>query len=302
VALPQGLVGLARQVTWCAKHFGVWHDLTSETTTLEPPSHFQVTMIQGIFRSMQADHLFRALPSGATEMKDIFSIAAPLPLLGPLAETLFLRRYMLAPVRERNAVIKQVAESSRVAARPAFPCSIARGRAAMKIVIPGGTGQVGHILARHFHQKGHAVTVLSRSPHAAPWRVIPWDGVTLGPWIGELERSDACINLAGSSVNYRYTPANRRSIFESRVRSTQILNQAIATVQHPPSVWLNASTATIYRHALDRPMDEATGEFGGDEPGLPDTWNFSIRVAKAWEEAFSPPQLLGRGRSRCAVP
>jgi uncharacterized protein (TIGR01777 family) len=156
----------------------------------------------------------------------------------------------------------------------------------MKIVIPGGTGQVGHILARHFHQEGHAVTVLSRSPHAAPWRVIPWDGVTLGPWIVELDRCDVCINLAGRSVNCRYTPANRRSIFESRVRSTQILNQAIASVDRPPHVWLNASTATIYRHALDRTMDEATGEFGGNEPGATDTWNFSIQVAKAWEDAF----------------
>ena len=156
----------------------------------------------------------------------------------------------------------------------------------MKIVIPGGTGQVGQILARHFHQQGHHVTVLSRRPHAVPWRVIPWDGVTLGPWIEELDRCDVCINLAGRSVNCRYTPANRLSIFESRVRSTQILNQAIAAIEHPPSVWLNASTATIYRHALDRPMDEATGEFGGDEPGAPDTWNFSIQVARAWEEAF----------------
>jgi uncharacterized protein len=156
----------------------------------------------------------------------------------------------------------------------------------MKIVIPGGTGQVGHILARHFHRAGHSVTVLSRSPQAAPWRVIWWDGITLGPWVEELDRSDVCINLTGRSVNCRYTPANRRSIFESRVRSTQILNQAVAAVQHPPFVWLNAGTATIYRHALDRPMDEATGEFGGDEPGVPDTWNFSIQVAKAWEKAF----------------
>jgi hypothetical protein len=110
--ITSGLVGLGQQVTWRAKHFGFWHNLTSETTALELPSHFQVTMIQGIFRSMQADHLFRALPSGATEMKDIFAIAAPLPFLGPLAEALFLRRYMLALVRERNAVIKQIAESS----------------------------------------------------------------------------------------------------------------------------------------------------------------------------------------------
>src|ERR1700722_15910684 len=121
----------------------------------------------------------------------------------------------------------------------------------MKIVIPGGTGQVGQILARHFHQEGHSVTVLSRSPHAAPWRVIPWNGVTLGTWIEELDRSDVCINLAGRSVNCRYTPANPRSIFQTPFRSTQILNQTIAAVEHPPSVWLNASTATIYRHALD---------------------------------------------------
>jgi hypothetical protein len=110
--VTSGLVGLNQQVTWRAKHFGVWHNLTSKTTAFRPPSYFQVTMTQGIFRSMQADHLFRTLPSGATEMKDVFSIAAPLPFLGPLAEALFLRRYMLALLRERNAVIKQLAESS----------------------------------------------------------------------------------------------------------------------------------------------------------------------------------------------
>ena len=106
-----GLVGLNEEVTWRARHFGFWQALTSRTTALDAPTFFQVTMVNGIFRSMQADHLFRSLPSGATEMKDLFSIAAPLPLLGPLAETLFLRRYMLSLLRERNAVIKRVAES-----------------------------------------------------------------------------------------------------------------------------------------------------------------------------------------------
>jgi len=106
------LVGMSEQVTWRAKHFGIWHNLTSKTTALKSPSYFQVTMVRGIFRSMQADHLFQSLRSGVTEMKDIFSIAAPLPLLGPLAEALFLRRYMLALLRERNAVIKRIAESS----------------------------------------------------------------------------------------------------------------------------------------------------------------------------------------------
>jgi hypothetical protein len=110
--ITSGLTGLGQQVTWRAKHFGFWHDLTSEVTLLEPPFHLQVTMIKGIFRSMQADHIFRVLPTGATEMKDIYAIAAPLPILGPTAEFLFLRRYMLALVRERNAVIKRIAESA----------------------------------------------------------------------------------------------------------------------------------------------------------------------------------------------
>ena len=160
----------------------------------------------------------------------------------------------------------------------------------MKIVIPGGSGQVGRILARHFHAQGHAVTVFSRSPRPAPWRMVAWDGLTPGGWIADLERSDVCINLAGRSVDCRYTAANRRSIHESRIRSTLLLNQAIASLKHPPRLWMNASTATIYRHALDRAMDEATGELGGNEPGAPDTWNFSIDVAKSWEEAlFSTP-------------
>jgi hypothetical protein len=145
---------------------------------------------------------------------------------------------------------------------------------------------VGGILARHFHSQGHTVTVLSRHPQPAPWRVVEWDGVTAGSWTAELEQSDVCINLAGRSVNCRYHTANRRAIRESRVRSTLLLNQVIGSLERPPKLWINASTATIYRHALDRPMDEATGEPGGNEPGAPDTWNFSIEVAKAWEAAF----------------
>lgn len=107
-----GLIGLHEQVTWRAKHFGIRQKLTSKITAMKPPSYLQVTMVRGIFRFMQAEHLFESLESGATGMKDVFSMAAPLPLLGPLAETLFLRTYMLALLRERNAVIKRVAESS----------------------------------------------------------------------------------------------------------------------------------------------------------------------------------------------
>jgi uncharacterized protein (TIGR01777 family) len=166
----------------------------------------------------------------------------------------------------------------------------------MKIVIPGGSGQVGQILARHFHAEGHAVTVFSRNPRpahalATPWRVVAWDGVTPGGWIADLEQSDVCINLAGRSVNCRYTAANRRAIYESRIGSTRLLNSAIASLNRAPRLWVNASTATIYRHAPGgatdtHPMDEIHGELGGNEPGAPDTWNFSIDIAKGWEAAF----------------
>jgi hypothetical protein len=110
--ITSGLVELSQQVTWRAKHFGTWQNLTSQYTAMQPFTYFQATMTKGIFRSMQADHYFRTLPSGATEMKDDFRVAAPIPILGPLAEALFLRRYMLALLRERNAVIKQLAESN----------------------------------------------------------------------------------------------------------------------------------------------------------------------------------------------
>jgi len=141
----------------------------------------------------------------------------------------------------------------------------------MKIVIPGGSGQVGQILARHFHARGHMVTVLSRSPRPAPWRVVSWDGATPGGWISEVEQSDVCINLAGRSVNCRYTPANRSIIYESRIQSTRLLNQVLSSLNRAPRLWVNASTATIYRHTLDRAMNEAEGELGGNEPGAPDT-------------------------------
>ena len=156
----------------------------------------------------------------------------------------------------------------------------------MRIVIPGGSGQVGQVLARHFHGAGHDVTVLSRRAGVAAWRVVVWDGVTAGDWVSAMEGSDVCINLTGRSVNCRYNAANRKQIFDSRVFSTGLLNAVIGGLERPPAVWLNSSTATIYRHSLDKAMDEFTGELGGGEAGAPDTWNFSIDVAKGWEEAF----------------
>ena len=110
--ITSGLLKLHDRVTWRAKHFFVWQTLTSEITALQPPSYFQDTMLRGAFRSMCHAHFFRPLPDGQTEMRDVFFFAAPLPLLGPLAEVLFLRTYMQTLLRERNAVIKQIAESS----------------------------------------------------------------------------------------------------------------------------------------------------------------------------------------------
>jgi ligand-binding SRPBCC domain-containing protein len=109
-----GLIGLGQQVTWRAKHFGVWQELTSKITLLEPPIYFQDVMLRGAFKSMIHDHYFRSLPSGVTEMKDIFVFAAPLPVLGLIAERLILRRYMRALLYERNAALKAIAESGGV--------------------------------------------------------------------------------------------------------------------------------------------------------------------------------------------
>ncbi|MEP7147906.1 MAG: TIGR01777 family oxidoreductase [Acidobacteriota bacterium] len=153
----------------------------------------------------------------------------------------------------------------------------------MKIVIPGGTGQVGTVLARAFQDDGHDVVVLGRSAKNAPWRTAQWDGETLGDWAAEIDGSDVVINLAGRSVNCRYNAENRRQMMDSRVNSTRVVGEAIAAAAKPPGVWLQASTATIYAHRFDAPNDDVAGIVGGREPDAPDAWNFSIDVATAWE-------------------
>ena len=155
----------------------------------------------------------------------------------------------------------------------------------MKIVIPGGSGQVGALLARAFHAEGHEVCVLSRRPGDFPWRTIMWNGETLGDWTKAIDGADVVINLAGRNVNCRYDAANRQEIMRSRVNSTRAIGAAIAGAWHPPRVWLQASTATIYAHRYDAANDEATGLIGGAEENAPETWRFSIEVARAWEAA-----------------
>jgi uncharacterized protein len=156
----------------------------------------------------------------------------------------------------------------------------------VKIVIPGGSGQVGTVLARAFAGDGHEVVILTRGAAAAAGRAVRWDATSLGPWAQELDGADVVVNLAGRSVNCRYNEANRREIMDSRVDSTRVIGQAIAQAQRPPRVWLQSSTATIYAHRYDAPNDERTGRLGGDEPDLPDTWRFSTDVARAWERTL----------------
>jgi uncharacterized protein (TIGR01777 family) len=163
----------------------------------------------------------------------------------------------------------------------------------MKIVIPGGSGQVGTILARAFHHDGHDVVVLSRQPRRSRWRVVAWDGVTLGKWQREIDGCDVVINLSGRSVNCRYTAANRHEIMQSRVLSTRVVGQAIAAAACRPRVWLQASTATIYAHRYDGLNDEYSGILGGHEPDTPGTWQFSMDVAQAWERAFEEAVVDG---------
>ena len=152
-----------------------------------------------------------------------------------------------------------------------------------RIILAGGSGFLGQSLARLFLAQGDEVVVLARQPLAG--RVaqeVAWDGATLGPWAAELEGTDAVINLAGRSVDCRYHARNRRLIWDSRMDSTRVLGEAIAACTRPPRVWLNSSTATIYRHSLDRPMDEA-GEIAAT-PAAKDA--FSVEVAQAWERTL----------------
>jgi uncharacterized protein len=153
----------------------------------------------------------------------------------------------------------------------------------MKVVMPGGTGQLGSVLHRALTAAGHDVVVLTRHPERD--HEVRWDGETLGPWAGAIDGSDLVVNLAGRSVNCRYTPANLQAMMDSRVNSAKVVGEAITAAARPPRAWLQMSTATIYAHRFDAPNDETTGMIGGGEPDVPPYWGYSVKIATSWERA-----------------
>lgn len=170
---------------------------------------------------------------------------------------------------------------------------------AAKIVIAGGTGFIGQELIKYFGKENSIVVLTRKLPAAnnnrnrynslAPAelnnvRFIKWDGKTVGNWANELEGADLIINLAGKSVNCRYTRENKKEILESRLNAVNVIGEAIKKCSRPPACWVNASSATIYRHALDKPQDEYNTDF---QKG------FSVDVCIAWENAFQNQQTPG---------
>ncbi|HTQ98253.1 MAG TPA: TIGR01777 family oxidoreductase [Candidatus Acidoferrum sp.] len=165
----------------------------------------------------------------------------------------------------------------------------------LRIVIPGGEGYLGRVLGSWFTAAGHSVITLTRRQEVVQdgrglWAKVWWDGKDSSEWVNALENANVVINLSGRSVDCRYNAKNRDEIFRSRIESTAILGKAIQSLRCPPSLWLNASTATIYRHSYDCDMDEHNGEFGGNESDAPHAWRFSIDVARMWEETFFASQ------------
>ncbi len=144
-----------------------------------------------------------------------------------------------------------------------------------KIVITGGTGFIGNYLTNQFKKMGYDVLVISRSKGDVQWNDLPGT-------VAALENAEVVINLAGKSVNCRYNEENKTAILQSRTETTQMIGEAIGKCRNPPSLWINSSTATIYRHAEDRPMTEENGEIGK---------GFSVDVATLWEKTFFDFQL-----------
>jgi uncharacterized protein (TIGR01777 family) len=149
-----------------------------------------------------------------------------------------------------------------------------------KIILAGGNGYLGRVLTNYYKDKAREIVILSRKEKDTEQniRTVVWDGKTRGKWTAELVNADILINLYGKNVNCRYTEKNKAEIIASRVLPTELLGMVIHDMYEPPKLWINVTSATIYRHAEDRPQDEETGEIGS---------GFSVDVCNAWETAFN---------------
>lgn len=148
-----------------------------------------------------------------------------------------------------------------------------------KIILAGGTGQIGTALCEFYAERAEKIIVLSRSKAKQQGNIqyVKWDAATQGSWVKEIDAADMLINLCGKNVNCRYTEKNKKEIFDSRTNSTKALAKAIAACRMPPKLWIQSASATIYRHAEDRPMTEKDGIIGS---------GFSVEVCKKWEKVF----------------
>lgn len=144
------------------------------------------------------------------------------------------------------------------------------------IILAGGTGFLGQVLETYFENKAYSIKILTRNPTQE--NHIFWDGKNLGEWSNSLENTEALINLAGKSVDCRYTEENKKKIYDSRIDSTNVLGLAINLCETPPKYWLNSSTSTIYKDSFQKEMTEEGGDIGDD---------FSMNIAKSWENAFN---------------
>ena len=155
----------------------------------------------------------------------------------------------------------------------------------MKIVLAGGTGFLGGLLAASFLSKGYEVVILGRRPNfVASARYVPWSGFCLGKWAEEIDGADVVINLAGKNVKCRYTDKNLKEIRDSRVLSTKVIGEAVKQAVQPPSLWIQMSSAAIYAHSLTEPHNEETGKIGLNEPHP--VWIKIVQLVQDWEQAL----------------
>ncbi|WP_299225091.1 TIGR01777 family oxidoreductase [uncultured Psychroserpens sp.] len=143
------------------------------------------------------------------------------------------------------------------------------------ITIAGGSGFLGQVLENYFSKKGYTIFTLTRHPKRS--NEIFWNAKDFDKWTNILEQTDVLINLTGKSVDCRYNEHNKKLIYNSRIDATHILGLAINQCNRPPKTWINSSTATIYKHSMNKEMSEENGDIGAD---------FSMNIAKSWENTF----------------